>query len=230
MIQKSYDGKPTLYLIATPIGNMEDITYRAIETLKNVSVIFAEDTRITNQLLKHFNIKNKLISSHQYNEQENIEKIANENRHKENINEVIPEIKKIFTKFGNLGVNFFKTANNENLSVYISDPVNVLNGYKELAGMFVDVTDCIDNGCNNPVYSFDSALSKAASQMLGGNNNQADIIYYDNEQQNSNKRNVTYRQSGGSYASSYENNLREKIASENRIREEAFLKDFKKSN
>ena len=75
MIQKSYDGKPTLYLIATPIGNMEDITYRALETLKNVSVIFAEDTRITNQLLKHFNIKNKLISSHQYNEQENIEKL-----------------------------------------------------------------------------------------------------------------------------------------------------------
>ena len=62
MIQKSYDGKPTLYLIATPIGNMEDITYRALETLKNVSVIFAEDTRITNQLLKHFNIKNKLIT------------------------------------------------------------------------------------------------------------------------------------------------------------------------
>ena len=75
MIQKSYDGKPTLYLIATPIGNMEDITYRALEILKNVSVIFAEDTRITNQLLKHFNIKNKLISSHQYNEQENIEKL-----------------------------------------------------------------------------------------------------------------------------------------------------------
>ena len=75
MIQKSYDGKPTLYLIATPIGNMEDITYRALEALKNVSVIFAEDTRITNQLLKHFNIKNKLISSHQYNEQENIEKL-----------------------------------------------------------------------------------------------------------------------------------------------------------
>ncbi len=68
LIQKSYDEKPTLFLIATPIGNMDDITYRAIETLRNVSVIFAEDTRITNQLLTRFQIKNKLIASHQYNE------------------------------------------------------------------------------------------------------------------------------------------------------------------
>lgn len=75
MSQKSYDGKPSLYLIATPIGNMEDITYRAIETMKNVEVIFSEDTRITNQLLKHFNIQKKLIASHQYNEIENKDKL-----------------------------------------------------------------------------------------------------------------------------------------------------------
>ena len=71
MSQKSYDGTSTLYLIATPIGNMDDITYRALETLKKVEVIFSEDTRITNQLLKHFDIKKKLISNHQYNEEEN---------------------------------------------------------------------------------------------------------------------------------------------------------------
>lgn len=75
MSQKSYDNSPVLYLVATPIGNMEDITFRAIEILKNVKVIFSEDTRITNQLLKHYNIKNKLISSHQYNEKENVEKL-----------------------------------------------------------------------------------------------------------------------------------------------------------
>ena len=75
MSQKSYDNKPTLYLIATPIGNMEDITYRAINVLKNVSIIFSEDTRVTNQLLSYYNIKNKLISSHQYNEKENIDKL-----------------------------------------------------------------------------------------------------------------------------------------------------------
>ena len=75
MSQKSYDKSPVLYLIATPIGNMDDITFRAIEVLKSVKVIFSEDTRITNQLLKHYNIKNKLISSHQYNEKENIDKL-----------------------------------------------------------------------------------------------------------------------------------------------------------
>jgi len=75
MSQKSYNGKASLYLIATPIGNMEDITFRAIETMKKVEVIFSEDTRVTNQLLKHFDIKKKLIASHQYNEIENKEKL-----------------------------------------------------------------------------------------------------------------------------------------------------------
>ena len=75
MSQKSYDKSPVLYLIATPIGNMDDITFRAIRILESVKVIFSEDTRITNQLLKHYNIKNRLISSHQYNEKENVEKL-----------------------------------------------------------------------------------------------------------------------------------------------------------
>ena len=74
MSQKSYDNTPTLYIVPTPIGNMEDITYRAINTLKEVDVIFAEDTRVTKQLLNHFNINKKLISSHLYNENNNCEK------------------------------------------------------------------------------------------------------------------------------------------------------------
>lgn len=74
MSQKSYDNTPTLYIVPTPIGNMEDMTFRAINVLKNVDVIFAEDTRVTKQLLSYFEIKKDLISSHLYNEKANCDK------------------------------------------------------------------------------------------------------------------------------------------------------------
>lgn len=75
MSQKSYDNKPSLYLIPTPIGNMEDITIRALNILKEVDVIFSEDTRETLKLLKYFEINKKLIACHKFNEDKVYEKV-----------------------------------------------------------------------------------------------------------------------------------------------------------
>ena len=65
----------TLYLVATPIGNLEDITFRAVRTLNECDVVAAEDTRRTGQLLKHFNISKPLLSYFQFNEAKRSEEI-----------------------------------------------------------------------------------------------------------------------------------------------------------
>lgn len=66
----------TLYLVATPIGNLQDITLRAIETLRTVDLIACEDTRHTRKLLTHFRISNKTVSYHEHNEQERAEQLV----------------------------------------------------------------------------------------------------------------------------------------------------------
>jgi 16S rRNA (cytidine1402-2'-O)-methyltransferase len=63
------NGKGKLYVVATPIGNLEDLSYRAVKVLSEVSLIAAEDTRQTRKLLTRYNIKAKLISYHEHNEE-----------------------------------------------------------------------------------------------------------------------------------------------------------------
>lgn len=70
MSQKSYNNTPTLYVVPTPIGNLDDMTIRAINILKEVDVIFSEDTRVTRNLLNYFEIKKHLVSLYKFNEQE----------------------------------------------------------------------------------------------------------------------------------------------------------------
>ncbi len=67
-----------LYLIPTPIGNLEDITLRAIRILKECDLILAEDTRVTVHLLKHYEIENKLSSFHSFNEHKALERVISE--------------------------------------------------------------------------------------------------------------------------------------------------------
>ena len=67
--------KPGLYCVSTPIGNMEDLSLRALETLKNSELILCEDTRVSKKLLDKYKITKKLISNHKFNEKKNIKKI-----------------------------------------------------------------------------------------------------------------------------------------------------------
>lgn len=80
MIQKSFANEieGAIILVPTPIGNLEDITYRALNTLKTATVIAAEDTRNTRKLLNYFEITTPLTSYHEYTKKEKIEKLINE--------------------------------------------------------------------------------------------------------------------------------------------------------
>ena len=64
-----------LYLVSTPIGNLKDITLRAIETLRRSSYILCEDTRVSKNLLDRYEIKSRMISNHKFNETKNLNKI-----------------------------------------------------------------------------------------------------------------------------------------------------------
>ena len=74
------DSNPKIYLVATPIGNVLDITYRAVDILSKSDIIYCEDTRITSRLLAHYNIKTKLKSYHLFNENEVTEAVLEDAR------------------------------------------------------------------------------------------------------------------------------------------------------
>lgn len=74
-----------LFVVPTPVGNLEDMTFRAIRTLKEVDLILAEDTRTSSVLLKHFEIKKSMISHHKFNEHKTVKNIVNRLKGGENI-------------------------------------------------------------------------------------------------------------------------------------------------
>ena len=116
MIQKSYEkseyGK--LYLIPTPIGNLDDITIRGINTLKEVDIIFAEDTRQTLNLLKYLNISKKVESCHKFSEMMHKDKIISILKSGKNVGYVTDRGTPLISDPGNVIVDY---AIKENITV-----------------------------------------------------------------------------------------------------------------
>lgn len=75
----------TLFVVATPLGNLQDITFRAVSTLKEVDLIAAEDTRHSRKLLNHYNISTKLVSCHEHNEKKKIPRLIDDLKEGKNI-------------------------------------------------------------------------------------------------------------------------------------------------
>ena len=83
--KKNNQLSPAIYVVSTPIGNLSDITFRAIEVLKKSDYVLCEDTRHSLKLLNFYNIKNKLISFHKFNEKKNCDEIFNDIRNGKSI-------------------------------------------------------------------------------------------------------------------------------------------------
>ena len=107
MIQKSYENSEygKLYLIPTPIGNLDDITLRAIKTLEMVDIVYAEDTRETLNLLKYLKINKKVESCHKYTEMKHKDKIVQILKSGKNIGYVTDRGTPLISDPGNVIVN-----------------------------------------------------------------------------------------------------------------------------
>ena len=108
MIQKSYKESKygNLYLIPTPIGNIEDITLRALNVLKDVDIIYAEDTRETSKLLKYYDINKPINSCHKYSEMMHKDKIINELKNGKNIGYMTDRGTPLISDPGNVVVSY----------------------------------------------------------------------------------------------------------------------------
>ena len=114
---------PGLYLVSTPIGNMQDITFRAIDVLKKSDIILCEDTRRSGKLLTYYGIKNQLLPYHKFNEKKVSSKIVSSLKK----NKIISLISDAGTPtVSDPGMILVKKCIDENLKVY---PIPVFWGW-----------------------------------------------------------------------------------------------------
>ncbi len=109
-LKKYMKGK--VFIVSTPIGNLGDISYRAIETLKNVNYIYCEDTRTSKKLLDHYEIKTNLISLHMFNEKSRIKEIKKHLENEQNIAIISDAGTPLISDPGQIIINELKTKYN----------------------------------------------------------------------------------------------------------------------
>lgn len=151
MWQKSYDNSPSVYIVPTPIGNLEDMTFRAINVLKMVDVIFSEDTRVTLQLLNYYKIKNKLIHMDDHNEESVKEKVLATLKENKNVAIVTDRGTPIISDPGYKSVKYLKEA-----------------GYNVIAlpGATALVPALVASGISSEHFTFYGFLSSKEKKML----------------------------------------------------------------
>ena len=168
MWQKSYDNSPSVYIVPTPIGNLEDMTFRAINTLKMVDAIFSEDTRVTLQLLNHFEIKNKLIHMDDHNEETVKDMVLDYLRNGKNVAIVTDRGTPIISDPGYKTVKFLKD-----------------NGYNVIAlpGACAFVPALVASGISSEHFTFYGFLSSKVKKMYDElemlSNSEYTLIFYE---------------------------------------------------
>jgi len=150
-----------LYLVSTPIGNMEDVTLRALNVLKKSDIILCEDTRRSGKLLSQFNIKSKLLSYHKFNEKKISEVIINKLKR----NNIISLISDAGTPtISDPGMILINKCINENINIYpIPGPSAVTSA--------ISVTGFSDQ------YIFYGFLTKKENELNNVLNNLSDLNY-----------------------------------------------------
>lgn len=168
-IQRSnIDVIPTLYLVPTPIGNFDDMTYRSVEVLKNVDIIYCEDTRVTKVLLSHFAINTPLKNYHIFNEEIKSDEIL----------DLLKEGKNI-ALVSDAGLPCISDPGFYISKLAIDEGFNVIS----LPGASASLTALIASGLPNDKFYFNGFLNSKSSQRLkqleGLVDKEETIIFYE---------------------------------------------------
>ena len=152
-VQKSFKNQTTygqLYLVPTPIGNMQDMTYRAVEILKNADFVCAEDTRNTGLLLKHFDISAKQISFHEHNAYEKIPELI-----------ALMKEGKILAQVSDAGMPSISDPGHDLVKAAIAEEIPVV----AIPGASAGITALIASGLAPQPHIFNGFLPRKAKQQ-----------------------------------------------------------------